>query len=138
MSSSRSRSAHGITRSPTAAPQEAAGNRGVLAVRSSILREGDGSGAATASSTDEHGRGKSGSRGRLLGAIPAVRKSFVVEFVSTEGETGITARIQPTERAATALVKEGFRPSEAILDLVSDLLVEIAREEEEEEGEDDP
>lgn len=79
------------------------------------------------------------SRGKLLGAVPAVLKSFVVEFVTTEGDSEITARIQPTEQASAALTAEGFRPSEAILDLASDLLVEIAREDEGlQAGEDDP
>jgi len=51
-----------------------------------------------------------------------------------ERDTGVNVRIQPTEHAATALASDGFRPSEAILDLVSDLFVQIARE----EGEADP
>lgn len=70
----------------------------------------------------------------LHGALPAVRRSFVVEIASTEGDSGgITARIQPIEQADAALVAEGFRLSDSVFDLVSELLVEIAREEEEED-----
>ncbi len=73
-------------------------------------------------------------RGTLLGSVPVVRKSYVVEIESTEGDASeITARIRPTKQAAAALVVEGFRLSDTILDLVSNALVEIAREEEEKE-----
>ncbi|MDI3291945.1 hypothetical protein [Polyangium sp. 15x6] len=68
--------------------------------------------------------------------MPAAQKSYVVEIAPVEGcSSEITARIRPTEQAAVALVDEGFRLSDTILDLVSELLVEIAREEEED---DDP
>ena len=81
-----------------------------------------------------HAKGRGG--GSLLGSVPAVRKSYVVEIAPAEGNSSeITARIRPTEQAAVALVDEGFRLSDTILDLVSELLVEIAREEEED---DDP
>jgi len=135
-SSSRSRASHSINQSPTR-PHEATGQRGALGAESVILRESD-EGGVRATSSDE-GQGKRGSRGKHLGAVPAVRKSFVVELVTTEGNSGITARIQPIDDPAATLAKAGFRPSEAILDFVSDLLVEIAREEEgHEAGEDDP
>ncbi|UQA60392.1 hypothetical protein [Polyangium aurulentum] len=47
---------------------------------------------------------------------------------SGEEGSGITARIEPTEQAAAALAKRGLRLSDAILDVVSELLAEIARD----------
>ncbi len=79
----------------------------------------------------EHVRAKRPLRGSLLGSVPVVRKSFVVELVASEGDAEVTAHIRPTEQAATALVSEGFRLSESVLDFVSDLLVEIAQEDDE-------
>ncbi|WP_170229182.1 hypothetical protein [Polyangium fumosum] len=40
------------------------------------------------------------------------------------------ARIEPTPHAPAELVRQGFELSDAILDVVSDILMEIAREEE--------
>jgi hypothetical protein len=50
---------------------------------------------------------------------------------SPEGDSGVTARIEPTPQAAAELVRQGFKLSDAILGVVSDLLVQIAREEDE-------
>ncbi|MDI1450767.1 hypothetical protein [Polyangium sp. 6x1] len=61
---------------------------------------------------------------------PAVLQSFVVHLTpSPEGGPSVTARIEPTSEAAAELVGQGFELSDAILDVVSSLLVEIAREE---------
>ncbi len=63
---------------------------------------------------------------------PTVTRSFVVE-VQTSDETNseVIAHIRPTERAAAAAIESGFRFSGAFLDVVSDLLVEMVREEDE-------
>ncbi|MBK9260410.1 MAG: hypothetical protein IPM54_11310 [Polyangiaceae bacterium] len=47
----------------------------------------------------------------------------------TNGE--VMARIRPTEGAATGAIENDFRFSGALLDVVGDLLVELAREEDE-------
>ncbi len=85
-------------------------------------------------------RAESRQAGGRLASVPTVRRSFVVRLSSSkEGDSDVLARIQPTERAAAALEPD-FRLSDAIFDVVSDLLVEIVREEEgaPEEGEDEP
>lgn len=68
----------------------------------------------------------------LARTAPTVTRSFVVE-VQTKDETNgeVTAHIRPTERAATAAIENDFRFSGAFLDVVSDLLVEMVREEDE-------
>lgn len=68
----------------------------------------------------------------LARTAPTVTRSFVVE-VQTKDETNgeVTARIRPTEGAATAAIENNFRFSGAVLDVVSDLLVEMVREEDE-------
>ena len=63
---------------------------------------------------------------------PTVTRSFVVEVRASDETNGeVTACIRPTERAATAAIENGFRFSGGFLDVVSDLLVEIVREEDE-------
>ena len=60
-----------------------------------------------------------------------MRQSFMVEITSsTDGGSGVTARIEPTPHVPAELVRQGFELSDAILDVVSDILMEIAREEE--------
>jgi hypothetical protein len=56
----------------------------------------------------------------------------VVEVQASDETNGeVTAHIRPTERAATAAIENDFRFSGAFLDVVSDLLVEMVREEDE-------
>jgi hypothetical protein len=56
----------------------------------------------------------------------------VVEVLpQDETHPEILARITPTERTATVATEHGFRFSEAFMDVVSELLVEMVREEDE-------
>lgn len=65
-------------------------------------------------------------------APPSVTRSFVVEVRASDETNGeVTAHIRPTEQAATAAIESDFRFSGAFLDVVSDLLVEMVREEDE-------
>jgi len=75
-------------------------------------------------------------RSVIARAVPTVRRSFVVEITPPE-ETSpdIVARIRPAPEAAAAAMKYGFRFSDAFLDVVAALLVEIAQEDDEGEGE---
>lgn len=73
-----------------------------------------------------------GLKQRRSAGAPALRRSYVVEITSSAGEgSDITARIHRAPHVA-ALADQGFRLDGAILDVVSDLLVELAREEEQE------
>jgi hypothetical protein len=66
--------------------------------------------------------------------IPTVRRSFVVEVLPhDESSAFVMARISPAESAALAAVENEFRFSDAFLDVISDLLVNLAREEEQNE-----
>ena len=75
-------------------------------------------------------RGRSRKR-TTTNAAPTVRRSFVVELVpSIETQTEILARITPTEQPSAAAIEQGFRFGDALLDTVSDFLIELAREQE--------
>jgi hypothetical protein len=64
--------------------------------------------------------------------IPVVKRSFVVELLPREkSSAAITARILPAENPATTAVENEFRLSDSLYDVISDLLVKLAREEEE-------
>lgn len=61
-----------------------------------------------------------------------VKRSFVVELLPREkSSAAITARILPAENPATSAVENEFRLSDSLYDVISDLLVKLAREEEE-------
>ncbi len=64
--------------------------------------------------------------------IPVVKRSFVVEVLPREKSfAAITARILPAENPATTAVENEFRLSDSLYDVISDLLVKLAREEKE-------
>ena len=61
---------------------------------------------------------------------PPVHRSFMVRIASNpEGASEVTVHIQPTEQIAADMFAGRFRFSDAVLDIVSELLAEIAREE---------
>jgi len=103
-----------------------AGHAGVCASNEPQSRPGPGS-------LEPRTRNSQRSRGE---GAPAVRGSFVVSIESSaEGDSGIITRIQPAEQAASTLAGRGFLFSDAVLNVVSDLLVELIRSE---EGEEEP
>lgn len=63
---------------------------------------------------------------------PTVRRSFVVAVLPREEKSAaILARITPAENPSKSAVDNEFRLSDSLFDVISDLLVKLAREEEE-------
>lgn len=63
--------------------------------------------------------------------IPTIRRSFVVEVLPRDEPSGvINARFTPSESAAKSAVENNFRLNDSLLDVISDFLVKLAREEE--------
>jgi hypothetical protein len=70
-------------------------------------------------------------RGSPTSSVPIARGAFlvsVVESTATEGGPEFTARIKPVDKMPRELIARGFRLGDAVLDVVSDLLVELVRE----------
>ncbi len=64
-------------------------------------------------------------------SVPFARRSFTVAIAKTtsaEKSSEFTARIKPVDHVPAALAARGFELGDAILDVVSDLLVELVRE----------
>lgn len=67
-------------------------------------------------------------------AAPTATRSFVVEVLEhDETPPEIIARITPTEGASTAAIKHGFRFDGPFMDVVSDFLVALAREDDDDD-----